>query len=122
MRALLRLRARIRSRERIMVKEYKLSREEQETIIRGNAASHEWEVVTADPKQVRRMARQGYKPDPRTNPWGYVSFKVPYDRVRVMRAEKKKLSETQLAYLHQKGRKVPQTPQTIMPKHDNSSG
>ncbi len=38
--------------------DFKLSREEQETVIRGNAASQEWEIVTADPRIIRRMARQ----------------------------------------------------------------
>ncbi|MBZ5497651.1 MAG: hypothetical protein LAP85_14710 [Acidobacteriia bacterium] len=73
--------------------EQKLSREEQETIIRGNAAGSEWEMVTADPRIIRRMARQGYRTDQRENPWGYVSFTVPFDRVKILRAEKRKLSE-----------------------------
>jgi hypothetical protein len=70
--------------------DYKLSREEQETVIRGNAASQEWEIVTADPRIIRRMAKQGYQPAERTNPWGYVSFTVPLDRVRILNAEKRK--------------------------------
>jgi hypothetical protein len=69
---------------------YKLTRQEQETVIRGDAASQEWEIVTADPRIIRRMERQGYKPDIRTNPWGYVSFTISFDRIRIARAEKRK--------------------------------
>ncbi len=67
-----------------------LTKQEQETIIKGNAASREWEVVTADPRIIRRMAKQGYKPDERENPWGYVSFTVPFDRIGIRKAEKRK--------------------------------
>jgi hypothetical protein len=77
--------------------ELNLTREEQETIIRGNAASKTWEVVTADPRILRRMEKQGYQPDPRKNPWGYISFTVPFDRVRILKAEKRKPSEAMLA-------------------------
>ena len=70
--------------------DYKLTREEQETIIRGNAASKEWEIVTADPRTIRRMERQGYKPDDRPDPWGYVSFTLPFDRIAIRKAEKRK--------------------------------
>ena len=72
--------------------DYRLTREEMETVILGNAASQTWDVCTADPRIIRRMARQGYKPDKRENPWGYVSFTVPFDRVKVLRPEKRKLS------------------------------
>jgi hypothetical protein len=74
-----------------------LAREEQETIIRGSAGAKTWEVVTADPRIKRRMETQGYQPDPRKNPWGYVSYTVPFSRVRILRAEKRKMSETELA-------------------------
>ncbi len=73
----------------------RLSREEQETIINGNAASQSWDVCTADPRIIRRMEKQGYKPDERENPWGYVSFTVPFDRVRILRPEKRKLTAEQ---------------------------
>ncbi len=69
---------------------YKLAGEERETTINGNAASRSWEVVTADPRIIRRMAKQGYKPDSRENPWGYVSFTVPFDRIAIRKAEKRK--------------------------------
>ncbi len=73
--------------------DYKLTREEQETIIRTSAADQTWEIVTADPRIIRKMAKQGYQPDARENPWGYVSFTVPYSRVKIMRAEKRQISE-----------------------------
>lgn len=69
---------------------YQLTREEQETIIRSYAASRTWDICTADPKIIRKMKRQGYVPDDRPNPWGYVSFTVPYSRVTIRRAEKRK--------------------------------
>jgi hypothetical protein len=59
-----------------------------ETVIRGNAGSREWEIVTANPRIIRRMEKQGYKPDERPNPWGYVSFTMPFDRVRIAKVEK----------------------------------
>jgi hypothetical protein len=70
--------------------EYKLTREEQETVIGGNAASQEWDIRTADPRIIRRMEKQGFKPDQRENPWGYVSFTVPFDKVKIAKAEKSK--------------------------------
>lgn len=70
--------------------EYKLTREEQETIIRGNAASQEREIVTADPRTIRRMHQQGYSPDDRPNPLGFVSFTVPFDRIAIRKAERRK--------------------------------
>jgi len=70
----------------------RLSRDEQETIIRGSAASREWEVCTADPKMIRRMHRQGYIPEARPNPWGYVSFTVPFNRIAIRKAEKRKVT------------------------------
>ncbi len=70
--------------------DYRLTKEEQETIMQANAASKAWDVCTADPRIIRLMERQGYKPDQRPNPWGYVSFTVPFDRVRILRREKRK--------------------------------
>jgi hypothetical protein len=70
--------------------EYKLTREEQETVIRGNAASQAWEIIAADPRIIRKMEKQGYKPDGRRNPWGFFSFTVPFDRVKIAKAEKRK--------------------------------
>ncbi len=70
--------------------EYKLTREEQETVILGNAASQTWNVCTADLRIIRLMERQGYKPDEKANPWGYTSYAVPFDRLKIMRPVKGK--------------------------------
>ena len=70
--------------------DYKLTKQEQETIIRGSAANNTWEIVTADPRTIRRMEKQGYKPDDRPNPWGYVSYTVPFNRIAIRKAEKRK--------------------------------
>ncbi len=70
--------------------EYKLTREEQETIIRGTAGGQEWEIITADARTIRRIEKQGYKPDDRPNPWGYVSFTLPFEKVKIVKAEKRK--------------------------------
>jgi hypothetical protein len=64
----------------------KLTKEEQETIIKGNAASQGWEIVTADPRMIRRMEKQGYSPDKRENPWGYTSYTIPFAKVRIGKA------------------------------------
>ena len=73
-----------------MSSDFKLTREEMETIIRGNASSKEWDICTADPRMIRKMEKQGYKRDQQENPWGYVSFTVPWNRVKIMKAEKRK--------------------------------
>jgi hypothetical protein len=69
-----------------------LTREEQETIIRSNAASKTWEVVTADPRIIRKMDKQGYHKDERRNPAEYVSYTIPFDRIRILKAEKRKVT------------------------------
>jgi hypothetical protein len=35
------------------------------------------------------MARQGYRRDILSNPWGYVSFMIPIDRLKILKAEKR---------------------------------
>jgi hypothetical protein len=72
--------------------DYRLTREEQETVILGNAAGKTWDICTADPRMIRRLEKQGYKPDDRPNFWGYVSFTLPLDRVKIAKAEKRKAS------------------------------
>jgi hypothetical protein len=69
---------------------FKLTREEQETVILGNAASQTWDICTADPRIIRKLEKQGYKPDDRPNPWGYVSFTLPLDRVKIAKAERRR--------------------------------
>lgn len=74
-----------------------LSREERETVILGNAASREWEVCTADPRIIRKLERQGYKREGRENPWGYVSFRLPFNRLSIRKREGRKLTPGNLA-------------------------
>jgi hypothetical protein len=94
-----------------------LTREEQETVIRGNAAAKTWEVVTADPRIKRRMEKQGYKPDSRRNPAEYLSYTVSFSRVRILRAEKRKLSGIALINAT-KGQVEPKTPTLESGKSD----
>ena len=61
-----------------------LSREEQETVIRGNAAESTWDIVTADPKFQRYLERRGWSGrtdrqfgDP------YKGYVLPYAKVRI---------------------------------------
>lgn len=70
--------------------DYKLTREEMETVILGNAASQEWQISTADSRIIRKLAKQGYQPGGRENPSGYASFTIPYDRLRFLKAEKRR--------------------------------
>jgi hypothetical protein len=70
------------------MKDIKLSREEQETIILGNAASKEWDICTADPRMIRKFEKQGYKQNDRENPWGYISFTLPYSKVSIRKEGK----------------------------------
>jgi len=64
-------------------KEIKLSPEERETVFRCSAADKQWDIMTADSKMINKLTKRGYKPTERTNPWGYVSFCIDYDRVRI---------------------------------------
>jgi hypothetical protein len=68
------------------VTRYKLTREEMETVIRGNAADKEWEIITADQRIIRKLGKQGYRPCSNPNPWGYVSFSVPFAKIRIGKA------------------------------------
>ena len=69
-----------------MSNDYKLTLQEQETIINGNSASKEWDILTSDSRIIRRMDRQGFKPDGRSNPWGYVSYTIPFDKISILKA------------------------------------
>lgn len=75
--------------------DYKLKAEEKETIIRGYCKGKEMELVTADPKYIRLMKKQGYSENDTPNPWGYVSFTFPASRLRILRKEKRKMPEGQ---------------------------
>ena len=89
----LRPRKQLGAGEKAKMSGYKLTRDEMETIIRGSAGSRAWEVVTGDARIIRYMAKQGYSPDDRPNPWGYISFAIPSDKVRIGKAGKRKLPE-----------------------------
>jgi hypothetical protein len=45
------------------------------------------------------MEKLGYRPDERRNPADYLSYTIPFGHVRIMRAEKRKMSEAALAAL-----------------------
>jgi hypothetical protein len=68
--------------------EYKLTREEMETHVWGNAASDEWEIYTADPKDIRRMDKLGY-PVVERDEFG-ARYRVPRRAIRFGRLEKRK--------------------------------
>lgn len=68
----------------------KLSREELETTIRCSAAGREWDICTADPRFIRYLMKRGYLPEPDhqlSDP--YMSFKVPFERLRFLKREKR---------------------------------
>ena len=66
----------------------KLSREEQETLIRTAASDDEWDFWTADIKFVRRLEKLGYEPR-RDHQYGW-SCRVPFDRLKVMPRQRRK--------------------------------
>jgi hypothetical protein len=69
-------------------REYKLTREEQETVINCSAADREWTVLTSDPRIIRKLERQGYRTiDAAKNPWGYQSYRVPFGRISIRKRE-----------------------------------
>jgi len=65
-----------------MAKEYKLTPEERETVIRCSASDRQWDIMTADVRIINKLTKRGYKQTADKNPWGYVSFKIDFDRVR----------------------------------------
>ena len=73
--------------------ERRLTREEQETIIRISAAETEWHFFTQDKKFIRRVERLGYKLA--KDPQGGFSCRIPLKRISIRRPEKRKLSEKQ---------------------------
>jgi hypothetical protein len=66
---------------------YKLTREEQETVINCSAVDREWTVITSDPRIIRKLERQGYKTVDSKSPWGYRSFRVPFSRISIRKRE-----------------------------------
>lgn len=74
-----------------------LTRGEQETFIRANAASREWDFWTFDPKYVRLVERKGYKLE--KDYQGGWSCKLPLNAVTVrkLKLEPAQRSEKQIA-------------------------
>ena len=77
-----------------MTNKGRLTKEEQETVIRCSAADQEWDVCTADPRFIRYLKRQGYEPEPDYQLGDYLSCRIPYRKRRISKksgltAEKK---------------------------------
>ena len=66
-----------------MTNKYKLTKAEQETVIRCSAADQEWDVCTADPRFIRYLKRQGYQPEPDYQGRDYLSCRIPYRKLRI---------------------------------------
>ncbi|MBZ5500262.1 MAG: hypothetical protein LAP85_28030 [Acidobacteriia bacterium] len=65
-----------------------VTREEQETNVVTNAASREWDFWTFDPRFVRRLTKLGW--ELKKDHQGDWSCKIPRDRIKIMRPEKRK--------------------------------
>lgn len=70
-----------------MINKYKLTREEQETVIRSSAAEDGWDICSADPRVIRYLKRQGYDPAPDHQLSGYLRCRVPFSKVRIRKRE-----------------------------------
>ena len=82
-----------------MKKTYRLTKEEQETVIRSSAADQEWDVCTADPRFIRYLKRQGYEPGPDHQFPDHMSCKVPFRKLRIRRiAELRADQKARLAF------------------------
>jgi len=66
-----------------------MSRPEQETSILGNVEDRTWDIVSADPKFIRLMARRGWKSKADPDGWGAVRWIVPLRAIAVRRVEKR---------------------------------
>ena len=82
-----------------MTRTYRLTKAEQETVIRCSAADQEFDVCTADPKVIRYLRRQGYHPEPDYQFPDHMSCKVPFRKLRIRRiAELKADQKARLAF------------------------
>ena len=68
----------------------KLTREEQETIIRANALDQEWDVFTEDPRMIRYLTKQGYKLEHDYQISDGWMCMVPFRKLRISRREVKR--------------------------------
>ena len=66
-----------------MTRTYRLTKAEQETVIRCSAADQDWDICTADPRFVRYLKRQGYEPAPDYQGRDYLSCRIPYRKLRL---------------------------------------
>ena len=85
---------------------YKLTQEEQETIIRGCAGKQEWIIYTADPRIIRKFKKLGYKVD-QEDQYGGIWVTVPFRVVRFGRLEKRIMSEDQKAKIRHRLKLIP---------------
>jgi hypothetical protein len=74
---------RIGERKNRVTRTYRLTKAEQETVIRSSAANQEWDVCTADPRFIRYLKRQGYEPGPDHQLRDHLSCRVPFRRLRI---------------------------------------
>ena len=70
-----------------MTRTYRLTKAEQETVIRCSAADQDWDICTADPRFVRYLKRQGYEPAPDYQFGGHMSCRVPFRKLRFGKRE-----------------------------------
>ena len=73
----------------------KLSREEQETVIRASAADDCWDIWTCDPRIIRLLKRRGYitKSDHQSKGGDAVSVKIPSSQIVIRSAKRRTLTE-----------------------------
>lgn len=89
---------------------YRLTKEEQETSILGNADSREWDIVTADPKYIRAFERKGWKAEGPADEFGAKHFKLPLRAIGI-RTSKKRLGGAGIAALQaRKASRIDQNP------------
>jgi hypothetical protein len=72
---------------------YRLTKEEQETVIRCSAADQEWDVCTVDPRFIRHLNRQGYHPEPDYQFPDHMSCKVLFRKLRIRRISELKADQ-----------------------------
>ena len=73
-----------------MTNKHKLTKEEQESVVRCSAADQEWDVVTADPRFIRYLRKRGWTPEPDYQFHTHLACRIPYAKLRVLRPEKRK--------------------------------
>ena len=84
--------------------DFKLTREEQETLLRISAADREWDFFTLDPKFVRRLGKLGWELE--KDHQGGWSCRFPLNRITIRRREKRKLTEAQRRTLARQANKL----------------